>query len=518
MDKLLRLVRQLPELEDFRRVRDELVDLAVEFSGAERGMLIAKEPGTGVLHLSSARNMDRESLKGREARLSMSIAEQALASGEAVLLEDALRQNGFSMLDSVAQLGVRSVCASPISLQDRAVAVLYVDSRFIPGAFGPQEATKVDLVASVLALTFWMEGSSRARGSQEAELQRALEREKELRCELEEHRATGRSALAIEERRDVPRGRFPAIIGQASSMQRMFDLMEKVLDKEVTVLILGESGTGKELVARAIHRQSKRSDKPFVAINCASIPASLIESELFGYTRGAFTGANRDKPGLFDMADEGILFLDEVGDMPLEMQGKLLRTLQYGEVHPLGAPGSHVVNVRVIAATHHNLERRVAEGAFREDLFYRLNVIGITVPALRDRREDIPLLVQHFLEENRRQGISAVTRITPRALLLLSRHSWPGNVRELDTVLKSSCLFADRDTLDAADFRSLVGESGPAAGSVGGLAVEGRTLEDIERDVIHAALKANDGNKKKTAEVLGIDRRTLYNKLARYGM
>jgi transcriptional regulator with PAS, ATPase and Fis domain len=281
--------------------------------------------------------------------------------------------------------------------------------------------------------------------------------------------------------------------------------------------VQGESGTGKELIARAIHVQGTRKTGPFVAVNCGAIPQNLFESELFGHKKGSFTGATTDKPGLFETAHGGTLFLDEVADLPADMQVKLLRVLQSGEVRRIGDAASRIVNVRVVAALNRDLKELVSEGRFREDLYYRLNVVTIVLPPLRERRDDVPLLVHHFLKRQHEEGFSAVTGISREALRLLVEHAWPGNVRQLETALKNAALFASGPVLKPDDFSELASFQGPAPDLVRltrqGLD-RGMTLKDFEDLLIRHTLELTGGNKKRTAELLGIDRRTLYNRLA----
>jgi transcriptional regulator with PAS, ATPase and Fis domain len=437
----------------------------------------------------------------------------------ALLLGDAQADAVVPPSESAMDLGLRSVLAVPVWFQGEVAGVLYVDSRFLPDAFSQQDAKLLETIADFLRVYLWRAQALRQRADSER-------RENDLASELEQLRTQLNSLQRLvdassgnqrQQVHEASQRRFAPILGESPPMLRLYSIMDKIVHTDITALILGESGTGKELVAQALHNYGRRAPHPFVALNCSSIPANLIESELFGHVRGAFTGALREKPGLFEVADKGTLFLDELGDMPLEMQGKLLRALQYGEIQPLGSVVTKKVDVRCVAATHRNLEEMVAQGSFREDLFYRLNTVTLTVPPLRKRQEDIPLLVNHFVEENRRSGISQVKGITPAALMTLMRYPWPGNVRELETTIKSACLFADGTMLDVADFSTLQ-RSTTIVTTGSGMEIEGRTLAEIEKEVILETLKRNKGNKKKTARDLDIDRRTLYNKLAIYNM
>ncbi len=299
-------------------------------------------------------------------------------------------------------------------------------------------------------------------------------------------------------------------------------------------MVHGESGTGKELVAFEIHRHSPRAQKPFIKINCAAIPATLIESELFGHERGAFTGAVAAKPGRFELAHEGTLFLDEVADMPLEMQVKLLRVLQEQEFERVGGVSTIRVDVRIITATNKNLEEEVKAGRFREDLFYRLNVVPIHIPALRDRREDIDPLVRSFLQqfnEKLRKGIAPITGITPETMLALRSYSWPGNIRQLENVLERMVLMADGPILSARD---LPDEVATATGTFPKLPVEGEVVDgsghvsfkelvkkqtqSVERDLIEKALEESGGNVTRAAVALGLSRKGLQLKIKELGL
>ncbi len=313
-------------------------------------------------------------------------------------------------------------------------------------------------------------------------------------------------------RRELRRQRADAeIIGQSEAIRALFDLVEKVSSTSANVLIEGESGTGKELVARAIHFQSDRADKPFLAINCGALPESLLESELFGHVKGSFTGAVADKIGYFRSAAGGTLFLDEVGDMPPALQVKLLRALQEREVTPIGSSVPVRFDARIIAATNKRLETEMAEGRFREDLYYRLNVVEIDVPPLRERREDIPVLVEHFISSSaRRQGI-VEKEVSTAAKELFNNYDWHGNVRELEHVIERALILSG-DQIDVNDLPvKLTGNTSSAAGDD-----KFKSLDQVEREYILEVLESVSQDKAVAAKILGIDLSTLYRKLKRY--
>jgi len=334
----------------------------------------------------------------------------------------------------------------------------------------------------------------------------------ELRLTVE--RALAFQGLTAENRRLretlADRFDFSRLIGNSEQMQRVFDVVRRVAASEATVLLIGESGTGKELVARALHHGSDRREGPFVAVNCAALPADLLESELFGHRRGAFTGAVKDRQGKFAQADGGTLFLDEIGELPLELQPKLLRALQERVVEPLGGTPRRI-DVRLVAATNRNLDAAMREGRFREDLYYRLAVIPLGLPTLRQRRDDIPLLLRHFLVKH---GASAV-KIEEEALRQLVAHDWPGNVRELENLVERLVLLRRDDTIGVADlpWRSAPRESGSG---VLNLPPEGYSLEELEREAVVTALRRTGWNQTKAAAFLRIPRHTLLYRMEKF--
>jgi DNA-binding NtrC family response regulator len=306
------------------------------------------------------------------------------------------------------------------------------------------------------------------------------------------------------------------IVGKSPAMQEIFDLVTRLSGSSASVLVTGESGTGKELIARAIHYNSDRKKKPFVAVNVAAIPETLIESELFGYKRGAFTDARNDHSGLFVEADGGTIFLDEIGELPPPLQAKLLRVLQERELRPLGATRSEKIDVRVVAATNRDLEARMRAGQFREDLYYRLNVIHVAVPPLRARVEDVLPLCEHFMGAARRRGVTSVARgFSPAAVKALLAYPWPGNVRELENVVERSLALCDTELVGVEDLPPQVKERRGADLFAGALA-RGLTLSEVEREYIERVLAAEGGNKTRAAQRLGLDRKTLYRKLDEY--
>lgn len=338
---------------------------------------------------------------------------------------------------------------------------------------------------------------------------------------------------SLEEQLDRGGGGFAEILGQSSAMRSVFRLVEGVAAASSTVLVLGESGTGKELIARAIHRRSARAARPFVAVNCSSIPDTLIESELFGHVKGAFTSANTSRAGLFELADKGTLFLDEVGDLSLAAQVKLLRALQEGELKRVGSNETRVVDVRVVAATNVDLAEKIAAGRFREDLYYRLNVIAIELPPLRERRDDIPILAQHFLRKFARKSGKELRRLSPEALAALNAFSWPGNVRQLENAIERAVVLARGDELTVEDLPDTMGERSNAArpadtgdsidlvaralADVPYAEAKRRVVRDFDRAYAQHLLERSKGNVSEAARLAGLDRSNFRRVLRKHG-
>jgi two-component system NtrC family response regulator len=336
-------------------------------------------------------------------------------------------------------------------------------------------------------------------------------------------KALEKAALTRENRslREVVKssGTFAAVVGQGPAIQKVLGVAAKVAPSKASILIQGESGTGKEVLARSIHLASGRRGKPFVTVNCAALPESLVESELFGHEAGAFTGAQGQRKGRFEIADSGTIFLDEIAEVPLHLQVKLLNVLQSGRFERVGGTTTINVDVRIVAATNRDVEAQVRSGAFREDLYYRLNVVGITLPPLRDRREDIGLLAQHFIAKHADLSMSRVRTISPEALELLRGHRFPGNVRELENWIARAMVMAEGDRLEREDFPAL-GQAGgggaePPGGAPGGL--EDR-LAALESSLIEDALSRCRGNQSAAARLLGINERAIRYKMKKHGL
>jgi two-component system response regulator HydG len=339
--------------------------------------------------------------------------------------------------------------------------------------------------------------------------------------------ATDEASRQMRERLRLSQG-LGAMIGRSGEMEKLYRILSKVAQSLHPVLVLGESGTGKELVARTIHAYGPNAQKPFLPVDCGSLVPTLIESELFGYVKGAYTGANRSKDGLLVAAESGTVFLDEIGELSLDLQAKLLRALQEKEVRPVGATHRVAIKARIVAATNRNLAAMVEKGTFRKDLFYRLNVVNLRLPALRDRREDIPLLAAHFLDRiSRERGAKYI--LSDEALRTMMSHEWPGNVRELENAIEHGCTFSSGPVLHLGDMPTQLKQQGlethrvsaasDACNDGGDASAAGvRTLADLEREAILGAIRTLNGDKLHAARLLGIGKTTLYRKLKEYGI
>ena len=336
------------------------------------------------------------------------------------------------------------------------------------------------------------------------QIKRALE-QRNLQSEVERLRKEVRSRYGFEN-----------IIGESARMREVFELVAHVSDLAVNVLIVGESGTGKEIIARAIHQNSSRASGPFIPINCAAIPETLLESELFGYVRGAFTDARKDRRGLFSAAQGGVLFLDEISEIPLNLQAKLLRVIEDKEVRPLGANHGEKVDARLVSACNRDPEHLVQEGRFRQDLYYRLNVIRIDLPPLRERAEDIPILIEHFLRKFSDQVEREVAGIEPEALAALTDYHWPGNVRELEHTIERAVLLGKEARIGLQDLPSSLAARSDGPLPLASAVAKTYTLRDLEREYIMRVMESVHGNKTEAAKTLGVDRTTLYRKLEEY--
>ena len=515
VEELLRINRELTRERRPERILELIIDRAIELTGAERGfVIIARERG---LKVEVARNIDQETLRRKEFKFSRSVAEQVVATAAPINTADAMTDDRFTDNLSVHEMHLRSVLCVPLRMQTRVLGALYLDNRFQQGAFLATHLTLLQAFADQAAIALTnarLLGEAERRNAELAETKAEVEAlNVQLRATVTDqvqHLEAMTATLGSEQEILVRRYQASNLVGRGKAMCEIFRLIDRVANADVPVLIQGETGTGKEVVAKAMHYNSPRRGGPFISVNCAAIPTALLESELFGHARGAFTSAVRDKPGLFEAASGGTLMLDEVGDMPAEMQAKLLRVLQEGAFRRVGEQRERTTDARVISASNHDLATLVRARRFREDLYYRLNVVLIQVPPLRDRPEDIPELVEHFLT----QLGDAHPAVDREVLSMLLRYPWPGNVRELQNEVRRAAVLCD-GSVSAGDLSSRIHQPGPALHDANNLTA---ALAATERECIIRALRATNGSVTEAAKLLGISRVVLHRKLRKHAV
>lgn len=458
-------------LEDTYLVLEEIMNMALKTLDAERGFFALVNETSGELECEIVRDQGAEGVPPK-LLVSSTIVHKVLQEGVAVLTENALKDTHFGEAKSVREYEIRSALCVPLFFRDKVLGVIYLDNRASAGSFRQDDLVFLGALSQLAGI---------ALGN--ASL----------------HRQVLQENLRLEE---ALKPKFQ-LMGTSESMEAVYTTIRKAAPSALTVLIEGETGTGKELVARAIHELSERSERPFVPVNCAAIPRELIESELFGYDKGAFTGATGAKDGKFKAADRGTIFLDEVADMSLDTQAKVLRVLEQKEFQRVGGSQTYQADVRVIAATNKDLWRAVEEGKFREDLYYRLNVVPIRLPPLRDRKSDILLLAEHFIARR-------VKKISPRAVQMLLAYHWPGNVRELRNCIDRAVILGDGEIIQPEDLPPNIRGQGDR------IPAPSESLAHMEKDYITRTLKRTGWHKSEAAKILGITRQTLDNKIKKY--
>lgn len=464
--------RNLMNTKNLDQALTVLLDETLSITQASKGFIIFVE--NDVPRIRVARNIDRKMLPDDEALFSESILEKALKDGEPQLVTDAMNNQAYSNCTSVINLKLASVMCLPLKVGGSTLGALYLGTERLLDLFDDVKLRSLMVYAAQAAIII-----------QNVQLIESLVKDnKHLKTE-------------------VSASRFGTLIGSSPSMLSVFNRISRVAPTDVPVLVLGETGTGKELVARELHARSERAQGPFVAINCGAIPENLLESELFGHVRGAFTGAITAAIGKFQAANRGTLFLDEVGELPLSLQVKLLRVLQDSMVSRVGGSRPEKVDIRLICATNKDLAREVKTGAFREDLFYRIAVVTVDLPPLRNRGDDIDMLSRYFLKKFTQEFSSTVRGFSPESLSKIREYSWPGNIRELENRIRKSVLFCDEPQISPENL-DIPEDSAPA--------VESLTVarERFERTYVLQILERNGGNRSQTARDLGVDARTIF--------
>jgi transcriptional regulator with GAF, ATPase, and Fis domain len=460
---------------DLPSLLDQLLDVMIQVSNADKGFLVLMESGEPVV--KAARNIRRETISDAVSQLSDSILAHVVKTRQPLIISDALNDEAFRNSLSVVNLKLTSVMCVPLLERGNMLGVIYVGNDNVAELFAQPHLEVLSVFASQAAL---------------------LVRNALLVNELQ---LDNRSLQTR-----IEQIRFGEILGSSPRMQDIFRKVQKVASTDISVLVTGETGTGKELIARELHSRSNRAKHPFITINCGAIPENLLESELFGHVRGAFTGAVTSKIGRFQAADRGTLFLDEIGEMPLALQVKILRALQEKVVVRVGDTSPEAVDIRIIAATNRDLDVEMKAGRFREDLYYRLNVVQLHLPPLRDRGDDVVVLARYMVGRYAPEYGGRVRGLTPNAIAAIKRHRWPGNIRELENRIKKAVVLADRALLGPEDLDLSPDDLPP-------ILPLADAKEKFQRDYINEILTLNNGNRTKTARDLGVDPRTIFRHL-----
>jgi transcriptional regulator with GAF, ATPase, and Fis domain len=513
--RLARINKRLNSEIRLKPLLETILDTLLDLTGATRGFILIKGK-EGKYTVKAARNIDESGLPGGRRDFSSSIVEEVVETGRPLITIDAAADERFDALRSVHDLDLKSVLCVPLLERGQVTGAVYVDNPYSSAIFSGEDVEMVMDFADQAAIALEnarLMAENRRRELRIERLNRKLERAlKRQQIELRGLRETIDRSLPPDA--GTP-GRYREIVGDSEPMRRLFNMLDRIIDSDLPAVVVGESGTGKELVARAIHFYGPRKRGPFVTENCGAIPDTLLESVLFGHMKGAFTGADRDRPGLFEVASSGTLFLDEISSMSQTMQTKLLRTLQEGVIRPLGGSEEKQVDVRIIAASNRDLAALVREGSFREDLYYRMNVVSVEVPPLRDRSEDIPPLVDHFITKHAKEG---KVEVSPDAMARLMAYDWPGNVRELENEIMRTLVLGG-DVIDAEIVlpdRDLQAARAVAA-SAADLDLKSQ-VDRLERTLIRKALRQSGGNQSAAARTLGISRYGLIKKMRRLGV
>ncbi|MCP4446212.1 MAG: GAF domain-containing protein [Myxococcales bacterium] len=466
---------RLMQKHDLGDLLEELMDAVVEITGADKGFLILTEGET--FDIKVARNLKQENIADAVSQLSDSIIAKVVRSKKPLMISDAMNDDAFAGAKSVMQLKLTSVICVPLLEGGKLLGLIYVGNDSIASLFAADTMRALTVFSAQASLII-----------SNALLLNTLKIDKQVLSERLE---------SI---------RFGEIIGTSKTMTDVFRKVEKVAGTDISVLITGETGTGKELIAAELHRRSPRAKKPFIVINSGAIPENLLESELFGHVRGAFTGASSNKLGKFQAAHEGTLFLDEIGEMPLALQVKLLRAIQEKVVARVGDTRPEKVDIRILAATHRDLEVEIKEGRFREDLYYRLNVVNLKLPPLRDRGEDVIVIARYLLSRYSKEFETKVKGFSPNAAVGIRKHNWPGNIREMENRLKKAIVLSDGNFIGPDDL-------GLTADALPDVLPLTQAKEKFQRDYINEILALNNGNRTKTARDLGVDPRTIFRHL-----
>jgi len=480
-DAIVKINEEINSVHNTSELFDRVMDIAMDAVSAERGFILLKSAKKGgTFEAVTERNISQDSISSiRE--LSTSVVNKVLETGESILTLDAKEDERFAGAESILLQGIKSVICSPLNFKGGLIGAIYMDSRISKGSFDEESLRFLE--------TFSRQAAIAIENARLFENLRSENRQLKKQLQLSDQ--------------------FPEMIGNSPAIIKILEIIKDVANTSASVLIQGESGTGKELVAKALHFNSDRRQMSFIPIFCGSLSEHLLESELFGHKKGAFTGAIENKQGLFEEANGGTLFLDEIADIDKNIQTKLLRVIQEGEIKRVGETQLRNVNVRIISASNRNLQEEVKNGNFREDLYYRLNVINITMPSLRKRREDIPILAEHFLKKFAERNKKNIHGYSREAIEELMKNDWPGNIRELENAVERAVILC-KDTQMTADLFQTPRDQAQF--------LVGHSLVEIEKNAVLQTLEVCKGNRTKTAEMLGVSRRWLQYRLKEWGI
>jgi Nif-specific regulatory protein len=488
---MMAMAKELLAELDVQSVLSIAMDRLIEISRAERGMIILFDKGDGIL-FQIARNYNKKSIDQPEFEVSRTLIDKVRSDGKPICLRNAFDGRSLKKSESITRLKILSVICLPLSFKKETIGAVYLDNRTVRGIFEEETCAFVSEFAEFISLAVY-------RSLEHFKIQKQLHvLEEELREKF----------------------KFDSIVGSHPKIVALLKMVTQVADTDATVLVQGESGTGKELIAQAIHFNSSRRDNPFIPINCAALPENLLESELFGHVRGAFTGAVKDKAGWFERANGGTLFLDEIGEMSAALQVKLLRVLQTGDYSRVGSTEIKHCEVRIVAAASQNLQKIISEGRFREELYYRLNVIDLFIPPLRERKCDIPILIRHFLDKYGKLYNKMSLRLSKEAETTLLLHDFPGNIRELENIIQRAVVLAEGEVINSSCFpANVIQKGGPASDPDRNSSFKDakrRAVDAFEREYLAECLRSAGGNISRAAKCAGMDVKNFHVKIRKY--
>jgi transcriptional regulator with GAF, ATPase, and Fis domain len=477
--------------QDVRTLIRLAVDKVIESTQAQRGMLLIAD-ASGRFAFECARTADRTDIAKPDSQISRTVIQSVMESGKTLVIGNALADPKFKASSSVRDLHLLSIACAPLRNDDETFGVIYIDNRSLAALFNDTTRTLLDELSRIISVPVINSLS----------LRELLEQQRHLQIELAEQKG------------------YDRLIGASPAMTNVLSLVNQVADSDATVLITGESGTGKELIARQIHQKSSRSLKELVVLDCSAIAENLLEAELFGHVKGAFTGADTNKPGWFEIADKSSIFLDEIGEMSPAAQKKLLRLIQFGDYTPVGSKKKKNADVRLIIATNRNLEQMVKEGAFREDLYYRINVIALNLPPLRERREDIVELADYFLKRLAKENKKEITGLTEEAARLLRGYAYPGNIRELRNIIQYAVILCNSGIIGAKDLPLNLKPSSPClpVNTTKFKEAKEQVVEKFEKAFLCERLAEAHGNVALAARNAGMYKKNFVDKLREYNI